>query len=151
MEECKNDDPPTPIPVEGCKEMQRIMITGMKMTIMLCLLFSLISFLRHPDLTSLIGYTAPTSTEYKEVEVEIVNEYYKAAYYTPIWTGRSIVMISNPAVYEITVQYEDMEYTLGGMETYDKYADKVGETAIGILRIRTYENDDIREDIVDLQ
>lgn len=121
------------------------------MTIMLCLLFSLISFLRHPELTSLIGCTAPTSTEYKEVEVEIVNEYYKAAYYTPIWTGRSVVMISNPAVYEITVRYEDTEYTLGGMETYDKYADQVGETAIGILRIRTYENDGIREDIVDLQ
>lgn len=100
---------------------------------------------------SLVGCKELVSTEYKGVKVEIVNEYSRGMYTTPIWTGKFMVMQTHPAVYEITVEYEGENYTITGSETYNKYSDKVGTKAIGTLEIRTYDDGSVRNRIVELQ
>ena len=79
-------------------------------------------------------------TQYSTVDVEIVNEYHRGAYSTPMCAGKTMVLISHPAVYEITVEYNSAEYTISGIDTYDKYSDKVGEHTKGTLEIKSYDN-----------
>lgn len=100
---------------------------------------------------SLVGCKEVVSTEYKDVEVEIVNEYHRGMYFTPIRAGKVMVMQTHPAVYEITVEYEGNTYIITGSETYNKYSDSVGTNTIGTLEIRTYDNGSERKSIVELQ
>lgn len=83
--------------------------------------------------------------------MEIVNEYSRETYTTPIWTGKFMVMQIHPAVYEITVEYEGNKYTISGSETYNKFSNKVGTKAIGTLEIRTYDDGSVKNRIVELQ
>lgn len=100
---------------------------------------------------SLTGCTKCINTEYENVEVTVIDEYYRAKYIQPIYNGKSIIMVNHPAVYNITVEYNGIEYTIDDSDTYNKYKDKVKQTAIGTLEIRTYDNGTIKYDIVSLE
>lgn len=100
---------------------------------------------------SLGGCAKCISTEYENVEVTIVDKYYKAMWMQPIFTGKTGGMITHPAVYSITVEYNDIEYTINGSDTYNKYKDKIGQTAIGELEIKTYDDGTVEYDIVSLE
>lgn len=99
----------------------------------------------------LTGCAKCINTEYKTVEVEIVNEYYKKSYTTYLWTGQAGLPKKHPAIYEITVKYNGEEYTFNDEDTYNKYKDKVGQTTTGTLEIRTYDNGSVRYDIIGLE
>ena len=89
-------------------------------------------------------------TEYEEVEVVIVDEYYKSAWVQPISTGKGVMIMSHPARYEITVVYNGVEYTLDNRDTYAKYKDKVGQTASATLQIKIFDNNTKNYDIISL-
>lgn len=86
----------------------------------------------------LVGCRQCIDVKQEEVEVTIVDEYHRGTYCTPVSNGKTIVLITHPAVYKITVEYEDYSFTISGSDTYNKYCDKVGQTTTGVLEIRTY-------------
>lgn len=100
---------------------------------------------------SLSGCAKLVNTEYQKVEVVITDEYYRGMYITPIFNGKTTIMITHPAVYQITVEYNGVEYTISGSDTYNKYKDNVGQTVTGTLEIRTYDNSNIRYNITSLE
>lgn len=100
---------------------------------------------------SLTGCAKLVSTECKNVEVNIVDEYYRGMYVTPIFNGKTTSMITHPAVYRITVEYNGVEYTISDRDTYNKYKEKVGQIAIGTLEIRTYVDGTVKYVITELE
>lgn len=102
-------------------------------------------------LFGLIGCAKCINTEYKNVEVTVVDKYYRGAWIQLIFTGKTTMMIPHPAEYRITVEYNGIEYTISGIDTYNKYKDKIGQTAIGILEIQTYDDGSIEYDITSLE
>ena len=100
---------------------------------------------------SLVGCTKLVSTECENVEVSIVDKYYRGMYLTPVFNGKTTTFITHPAVYRITVEYNGVEYTISSSDTYNKYKEKVGQTAIGTLEIRTYDDGSVKYDITALK
>lgn len=100
---------------------------------------------------ALTGCTQCISTEYENVEVNIVDKYYEESETEYYLIGSIIGTNEIPEIYEITVEYNNVEYTISGSDTYNKYKDKVGQTAIGTLQIRTYDDGSVRYDITELQ
>ena len=100
---------------------------------------------------SLVGCAKLINTEYENVEVNIVDEYHRGWYMTPIRVGKVTTTVTHPAVYEITVEYKGIKYTISGSDTYNKYKEKVGQTATGTLEIRTYDDGTVRYDIIKLK
>lgn len=100
---------------------------------------------------SLVGCAKCISTEYENVEVTIVDKYHRAMWIQPIPTGKSVMMITHPAVYRITVKYNGVEYTISGSDTYNKYKDKIGQITIGELEIKTYDDGTVKYNIVSLE
>lgn len=100
---------------------------------------------------ALTGCAKCISTEYENVEVNIVDEYHRGSYVTPMRVGKVTTMQIHPAVYRITVEYNSVEYTISGRDTYNKYKDMVGQTATGTLEIRTYDDGSVRYDITSLE
>lgn len=107
--------------------------------LILCLMFTL------------TGCAKCISTKYENVEVNVVDKYYRGSYTTPMKAGKTTTMLTHPAVYKITVEYDGVEYTISGSDTYNKYKDKVGQTAMGTLEIRKYDDGSARYDIVSLE
>lgn len=99
---------------------------------------------------SLSGCAKCINTSYEAVEVRITNEYYRRAFFTPIHTGNATNMIYHSAVYRIMVEYNGTEYAINGRGTYEKYSGRVGEIAIGCLRIREYDDGTTEYDIIGL-
>lgn len=100
---------------------------------------------------SLTGCAKLVSTEYQNVEVEIIDEYHRGMYITPIFNGKTTTMITHPATYRITIKYNNVEYDISGRDTYEKYCDKVGQSTVGILEICTYDNGTVKYEIVELK
>ena len=102
---------------------------------------------------SLVGCAKLVSTEYENVEVKITDVYYKPSYTTTTYdVALKMPMVqSHPAVYRVTIEYNGIEYTLSDSDTYNKYKDKVGQTAIGTLEIRTYDDGTVKYDITELE
>lgn len=99
----------------------------------------------------LVGCAKCINTEYENVEVTVVDEYHRAMWIQPIFNGKTTTMITHPAIYRITVEYNDIEYTISGSDTYNKYKNKVGQIVIGALEIRTYDDGTVKYDIVSLE
>lgn len=98
----------------------------------------------------LSGCAKLINTEYQDVEVTITDEYHRGSYPTPMRCGGTIIMITHPAVYRITVEYNNIEYTISGKETYNKYKDNVGQITTGTLKISTYDDGTVKYDITNL-
>lgn len=99
----------------------------------------------------LTGCAKCISTEYENVEVRIVDKFYQGARAIPVSTGKTITIHAIPPVYRITVEYNGVEYTISGSDTYDKYKEMIGYTAIGTLEICTYDDGSISYDIISLE
>ena len=98
-----------------------------------------------------IGCANIVYTEYEEVEVKIVDEYHCGMWIQPVYTGKTVVPITHPAIHRITVEYDGVEYDVDGEETYYEYRDKIGQTVVGILEINTYDDNSVRYDVVGLR
>lgn len=99
----------------------------------------------------LTGCAKCLTTTQSTVEVEITDAYYRGAWIQPILCGKTRSFITHPAVYHITVEYDEIEYTISGSETYYKYKDCVGERVNATLEIREYDNGTVRREIVGLE
>ena len=99
----------------------------------------------------LCGCAKVVSTETKEVEGVIVDEYHRGMYITPIRAGKTTIMQTHPAVYRITVEYNGVEYDINGSDIYNNYKDMVGQNTIAVLEITTYDNGEIKEKIIELK
>lgn len=90
------------------------------------------------------------STEDSTVQVKIVDEYRHGSYMTSVYTGKSFMYIPHPAVYRITVEYNDEQYYLTDEESYELYHDKIGKTADALLRTTKWDNGNVTYDIIGL-
>ena len=100
---------------------------------------------------TLTGCAKCISTEMSTVQVKVTDEYYMPMYTTPIFNGKLTTVITHPAVYSITVEYDDVKYDISGSDTYDKYFDKVGEYVNGTLETKKYDDGTVRYNIVGLE
>lgn len=82
----------------------------------------------------------------ESVKVRIVNEYYKPK--ETRFTG----MVNNVpqfrtdyAEYEITVNYNDTEYSLDDEYTYRRYHGRIGQTVSAVLITKTYDNGKVKQ------
>lgn len=75
--------------------------------------------------------------EDKQVEVKIIDEYYKSAYTQMIHSGRTMIPIHHNAEYKIIVLYNNEEYAIDNKETYYKYKNKINEMVNATLKITT--------------
>lgn len=99
---------------------------------------------------SLVGCAKCVSTEYEDVEVRIVDGYHRGSWMQPIFNGETTTYITHPAVGHITVEYEGVEYTVGGSDTYHRYIGKIGQTVTGVLEIRKFDDGTVTYDVVGL-
>lgn len=99
---------------------------------------------------SFVGCAKCINTEYKQVEVTIVDEYHRGMWLQPVRIGKVSSIITHPEICRITVEYNGVKYTINDKDTYDKYKDKVGEIAIAELKINTYDDGSTSSDITSL-
>lgn len=102
-------------------------------------------------LVSLCGCAKCISTDTSAVEVKIVDEYYRGMYITPMKCGKVTTMITHPAVYRITIEYNGEEHNISGKGVYDKYKDKIGEMANATLKTKTYDDGSVKYSIIELE
>lgn len=100
---------------------------------------------------TLTGCSKCVNIEYEDVEVTIIDEFYRPKYTTHAFAGGVTTTISHPAQYSITVEYDGVEYKISGSDTYNKYKGMVGQTAIGTLEVYTYSDGVVRYNIVNLE
>ena len=103
-----------------------------------------------PVCVIMAGCAELISTEYETVQVTIVDKHHRGSYITPIHTGKVTTFVTHPAVWRITVEYEGVEYSISGHDTYDQYKDMIGETISATLEIRRYDDGTVKYDITDL-
>lgn len=100
---------------------------------------------------TLSGCAKCISTETTTVQVKITDEYHRSMYVIPVYNEKTTTLVTHPAEYRITVEYDGIEYVISGRDVYDKYSDKVGEYTNGTLETKTYDNGMIEYDIIDLE
>ena len=118
----------------------------MKKRILVFLIFIIMIF-------SLVGCAKLVNTEYENVEVKITDVYYEPSHTRTIYNPALKMPMSQsyPAIYEVTIEYNGIEYTFSDNDTYNKYKDKVGQTGVGTLEVRTYDDGTVRYDIIKLK
>lgn len=99
----------------------------------------------------LVGCAKCISTETSTVQVKITDEYYHCAHTTPVFNGKTTIIITHPATYKITVEYDGGKYSIFDMRTYNKYHDRVGEYVSGTLEKKKYDNGTETYDITELE
>lgn len=100
---------------------------------------------------ALSGCAKCISTETKTVQVKVVDEYHRGAYITPMRVGKVTTMITYPAVYRITVEYNGYKYSVSGSDTYNKYKDKIGEYANATLETKVYDDESVKHNIISIE
>lgn len=102
---------------------------------------------------TLIGCAECISTETTEVQVIVKSEYYKPTSSTVMYNPmlKMPMIQSEPEEYEITVEYNGIEYKFTDENTYNRYKDKIGETVIGVLETRKYDDGTIKNKIIEIK
>lgn len=100
---------------------------------------------------SLAGCANLVNTEYENVEVCVVDICHRAMWLQPVRAGKVTTFITHPAEYEVTVEYNNVNYTIDDEDTYNRYKDKIGQTTTGTLEIRTYDDGSVKYDITELR
>lgn len=82
----------------------------------------------------------------ESVKVKIVNEYYKLKEIRFTGMINHVAQFrTDYAKYEITVDYNDVEYSLNDEYTYRKYHGRIGQTVSAVLITKTYDDGDVRQ------
>ena len=100
---------------------------------------------------TLVGCRKCISTETSVVQVKVVDEYYRSAYVTMFWNGKSMMPLSHPATYRITVEHDGVNYNIYGSTVYKQYSTRVGEYVNGILETKKYDDGSVEQDILNLE
>ena len=85
------------------------------------------------------------------VDVKIVNEYHRDSYISPVFSGKTVTMVTHPAIYQITVKYDGDEYIVSDRDTYYKYRNKVGKQVKATLKTSIYNSVVINSEITKLE
>ena len=115
------------------------MIKKLHLIIILCLV------------VSLVGCAKLVNTEYENVEVNVVDTHHSAMWLQPIIVGKATTLVTHPAEYKVTVEYNGTHYIIDDENTYNRYRDKIGQTTTGTLEIRTYDNNKVKYNIIELK
>lgn len=99
----------------------------------------------------LAGCAECISTEYEHVEVTVVDKYHRGMWMQHVRCGKTTTYITHPEIWQITVEYNGVQYTFSGSDTYNKYKDKIGQTTTGKLETRTYDDGTVKYNIVSLE
>lgn len=97
------------------------------------------------------GCSKVVDTKQEEVLVKVVDEYSRGSYMLPMQAGKVTTWVTYPATHRITVEYDGVEFTINGEETYYKYKDQVGMIASATLETRTYDDGTVKYDIIALE
>lgn len=82
----------------------------------------------------------------ESVKVKIVNEYYKPEETHLIGIINHVPQFrTDYAEYEITVNYNGVEYSLSDESTYRKYHGRIGQTVSAVLVTKTYDDGEVRQ------
>lgn len=82
----------------------------------------------------------------ESVKVKIVNEYYKPKETRFIGIINHVPQFrTDYAEYEITVDYNGVEYSLSDESTYRKYHGRIGQTVSAVLITKTYDNGNVKQ------
>ncbi len=82
----------------------------------------------------------------ESVKVKIVNEYYKPEETHLIGIINHVPQFrTDYAEYEITVNYNGVEYSLSDESTYHKYHGRIGQTVSAVLVTKTYDDGEVRQ------
>lgn len=99
---------------------------------------------------TLTGCAKCIQEETIETQVKVIDAYHENMHlvqrYNPSTKGYYFVGI--PATYEITVEYDGKPYIISDANAYDKYANKIGTDATGVLRIRKYDDGSVKKDTI---
>ena len=100
----------------------------------------------------LTGCAECISTTESSVQVKVVDSYYQPAYNSTIINPaiHTISVVPHPAVYRITVEYDDCEYDIETSSAYKKYHKKIGEYVNATLETNKYDDGTVRHDIISL-
>lgn len=99
----------------------------------------------------LAGCKEVTNVEQKTVSVLVVDEFFSPAWVQPIRAGKVTTVISHPARYSITVEYQGERYNLNTASAYKTYKNKIGQKSEAILKIYTYEDGTKTEEIIEIE
>lgn len=91
----------------------------------------------------LSGCAECISTEYEDIEVVIVDTYHQPYYITSTYIGGKLSFTHHPSVYRTYIECKYGEFTLSDSDTYYTFRDKIGETAVGVLETKTYDDGDV--------
>lgn len=122
-------------------------LNGMRLQIAYVLAVLILGFVVVINAT---GCSKVVDTTQEEVLVKVVDEYSRGSYMLPMKSGKVTTWMTYPAVHDITVEYEGVEYIINDEETYYKYKDQVGMIASGTLETRTYDDGTVKYDIIAL-
>ena len=82
----------------------------------------------------------------ESVKVKIVNEYYKPKETRFTGMRNNVPQFrTDYAKYEITVNYNDAEYSLNDEYTYRRYHGRIGQTVSAVLVTKTYDNGNVKQ------
>lgn len=91
------------------------------------------------------------STEYEDVTVKIVDSYHRNSYTTFVPSGKTMIPVHQSEVNQITVEYDNIEFTINDKYVYETYHTKLGEDATAVLQITKYDNGDVKREIISLK
>lgn len=91
------------------------------------------------------GCSELINIETKEVDAVIADVYYKSAWVQPISTGKTMIMVTHPAQYKVTFEYEDVTLTVNNKKLYDFCKDNIGATVKCNLIIGYYDDGTVRK------
>lgn len=74
------------------------------------------------------GCAKLVSTETQEVEATVTDVCYEERRIQPVFTGKTVIMISHPARYEVTFTYKNVTLTVNDEDIYSRYKDQIGTT-----------------------
>lgn len=116
--------------------MKKIISMGL-VIIMICLCF--------------VGCAKYIGTETSVEQVEIIDTHYISAWMQPVMTGKAHTFIYHPAVYQVIVSCNDVEYGVNGKETYDKYKDRTGEIVNATIEKNSYDDGTVKYLVIALK
>lgn len=100
---------------------------------------------------TLIGCAKLLSEEYSTVSVIVVDKHHMPVRIVPVIAGKVRTFVTFPSRYYIAVEYNGIEYSISGSDTYSRYKDRIGETTNAQLRTRTYDDGTVKYDIISLE
>ena len=95
---------------------------------------------------------AVTLTEYDDVEVELIELYYKPPIVIPVRAGKVTIMSTRPAIYRVTVKFSEKEYNVYGSKNYKLCKNKEKYTKLkAVLETKHYEDGTVSISIKELK